>query len=291
MHQQRIKQQIKQQQTKRIKQQRIKQQRIKIKQQRIKQQQIKQPLKQPLNQPSKQQLLKHQLLKQPGIPLHIYQVWHSSELPNSVKECIDNIKSTNPEFTHHLYNMDDCRQFIVDNFSTETVDAFDSLVPHAYKIDLFRYCMMYQCGGIYLDSKLYCVNDFKFIYLTDSEYFCEDIKGMNPPGIYNAILVCKPYNNIMLKAINKILYNVKNKYYGDCGLEPTGPKMLGSFFSNNELQQLILHNEYDADIGGPSHIKFDILPILRIHPKYREECKLLNHTHWSDYWKNKTAYL
>ena len=98
----------------------------------------------------------------PIIPFKIYQAWHSDDIPESVSSCIDNIKKMNPEFEHHLFNNNKCREFIKANFSLETLDAYDSIIPNAIKIDLWRYCMLYKNGGIYLDVKYYCINNFKF---------------------------------------------------------------------------------------------------------------------------------
>ena len=63
------------------------------------------------------------------IPLNIYQTWHDkSNLPSSVENCISNIKTCNPLFTHHLYDQNECREFIKNNYKsaycwkTEVID-------------------------------------------------------------------------------------------------------------------------------------------------------------------------
>ena len=58
-----------------------------------------------------------------------------------------------------------CRDFIAKHFSEEVVYTFDKLKPGAYKADLWRYCVMYITGGIYLDIKMCPVNGFRFDYL------------------------------------------------------------------------------------------------------------------------------
>ena len=98
---------------------------------------------------------------------------------------------------------------------------------------------MYINGGIYLDVKYFSINNFKFKYLIDDEYFCRDIES-SQSGIYNALIVCKPQNKIMLQSINKVIENVNNNYYGNNSLEPTGPLMLKQFFSDEEITNLKL---------------------------------------------------
>jgi mannosyltransferase OCH1-like enzyme len=87
------------------------------------------------------------------IPLDIYQTWTTKELSPKMKECVETLKRENPEFTHHLYDDDDCYKFIKDNFDKEVADSYDNIIPGAFKADLWRYCILYKKGGIYLDIK------------------------------------------------------------------------------------------------------------------------------------------
>ena len=162
------------------------------------------------------------------IPLNIYQTWHTKKLPPKMFESVNLIKNLNPRFNYQLFDDDDCREFIKNNFEERVLHAFDSLIPGAYKADLWRYCILYKNGGIYLDIKYRPLNNFRFITMTEKEHWVLDA---DKNGIYNALMVCRPGNEILLKAINKIVENVKTKFYGNSSLEPTGPLLLSSFFS------------------------------------------------------------
>jgi mannosyltransferase OCH1-like enzyme len=76
------------------------------------------------------------------IPLHIYQTWHTKALPTHMFNNVVKLKRSHPRFTYHLFDDNDCREFIKDNFSSEVLWAFDKLIPGAYKADLWRYCMV-----------------------------------------------------------------------------------------------------------------------------------------------------
>ena len=78
---------------------------------------------------------------------------------------VELLKEQNPEFEHYLYDDDDCRNFISKHFDEEVVEAFDLLIPGAYKSDLWRYCILYVTGGIYLDIKYKPIYGFKLIEL------------------------------------------------------------------------------------------------------------------------------
>jgi hypothetical protein len=221
-----------------------------------------------------------------SIPLHIYQVWHDlKEIPSSVKHSIHLIKEQNPEFQHHLYDEPMCRTFIKDNFPKKVLHAYDSIVPHAYKADLWRYCILYKKGGIYLDSKYYGVEGFKFIQLTGKEYFCVDIPS-SFSGIYNAILICKPKNKIMLQSIKQVVKNVEENYYGS---KPVciGPLMIKQFFTKDQLHQLELKYEYVNKIKR--FITYRGVRILKYNEAYQKE-KAQQLEHWTKYWGTKQLY-
>ena len=122
--------------------------------------------------------------------------------------------------------------------TNDILEAYNSLIPCSYKSDLWRFCVLYKNGGIYMDIKYKCVNNFKLIALTEKEYFVKD-RPINMT--YTALIVVKPENPIMLKCINQIVDNVKHKYYGKNALEPTGPGLLGRYFTKPDFETMELY--------------------------------------------------
>ena len=118
-----------------------------------------------------------------------------------------------------------------DNFENDVIYAFDTLIPGAYKADLWRLCVLFIEGGIYLDIKLNCINGFKLIELTENEHYVRD---RIPYGILNSCMVCKQGNLYLLKCIHQIVNNVKRRYYGSTALSPTGPELLGLIALKNK---------------------------------------------------------
>ncbi len=81
-------------------------------------------------------------IKPDQIPLNIFMCWNTKNLPPKMVNNINKIKEENPEFNIYIYDDNDCRNMIEKYFSKEVVDAFDSLIPGAYKADLWRYCVL-----------------------------------------------------------------------------------------------------------------------------------------------------
>lgn len=174
------------------------------------------------------------------IPLNLFQTWHTLDLPPKMKQTVELLKLQNPEFTHYLYDDEMCRDFIEKNFDKDVLYSFDKLKPGAYKSDLWRYCILYKYGGIYLDIKFSSMNEFKLKYLTNKEYFVRDRFVNSTTGIYQAFLVTLPNNNILYNCIQKIVENVKNNVYNYNPYAITGPQLMSSYFNNLDIDTLDL---------------------------------------------------
>jgi mannosyltransferase OCH1-like enzyme len=225
----------------------------------------------------------------PIIPQNIFQTWHTKNLPPGMAKTVFMIKSLNPRFQYFLFDDKDCFEFIKNNFDKDVLNAYNSLIPGAYKADLWRYCVLYKKGGIYLDVKYRPLNNFRFINLTEDEHFVLDNDGN---GIYNAMMVCKPGNELLLKAINKIVENVKNKFYGESFLEPTGPLMLRKLVNENNISLNIdlKHKELNGN-GDSRYVYFKNIPIMKSYPGHaKERDNNSKRQHYGVLWKNRNIY-
>jgi mannosyltransferase OCH1-like enzyme len=212
------------------------------------------------------------------IPLNIFQTWYTKDLPPKMKEYVELLKSQHPRFKHFLFDDNDCREFIKNNFNPEVLHAYDTLIPGAYKADLWRYCVLYIHGGIYMDIKLRCINQFKLIELTEQNHLVKD--RPLPLSIFNALMVSQKGNPLLLQAIQRIVLNVKNKFYGSTPLDPTGPLLLGKIILNNRIRQPI--DLYHYSQGGYIIFKNKFI-ISTEYPEYNKERGQLHN-------KTKTKY-
>ncbi len=231
------------------------------------------------------------------IPLNIYQTYHTKNLPLKMKECVETLKKQNPEFVHHLFDDDDCRKFIKDNYHEEVVNAYDSLIPGAYKADLWRYCILYKNGGIYMDIKYMCADNVKLIDLIDNEYYVEDRPFEDERGVYNAVMICKKGDLKLINAINLIVNNVKQKYYGKSPLYPTGPGLLGKIFTDDEYNNIpfkFIADTKNVYLNESNKIinKTNNKVLFVTYPDYRKEQGLYNdkYPHYSILWKEQKIY-
>lgn len=82
------------------------------------------------------------------IPKIIFQTYYKKEkIPQKV---YDNISKYCKGYEHCIYDDKDCIEFLTKYFKKNVVDKFNEL-EGAHKADLFRYCVLYIYGGIYLN--------------------------------------------------------------------------------------------------------------------------------------------
>jgi hypothetical protein len=112
--------------------------------------------------------------------------------------------------------------------------------------------------------------------------------------IYNALIAVYPNNNIMLNCINKIVSNVKQKFYGNCALHPTGPRLFGNYFTNKQRLDLPLYFSRDNNNNLKSdrdYITYNNTIILINYEEYRKEQHETQETeYYSILWKKKNIY-
>lgn len=226
------------------------------------------------------------------IPCDIYQTWPTKELPEKMKLRVEELKQNNPRFKHYLFDDKDCFEFIKNNFDKEVLDTYNALIPGAYKADLWRYCVLYKNGGIYLDIKFKCINNFRLIELTEAEHFVKDI---NNHGIYNAFMVCKPGNELMLHAISRIVSNYKSNFYGESPLHPTGPSLLRDIINSNKIHNVnvdMLHQHNDQHPGVVSYRKRFVLSTTypEYHAEQHESYKKKNKERYETLWNERRIY-
>ena len=105
-------------------------------------------------------------------------------------------------------------------------------------------------------------------------------------------MVCKAKNEILLKAIYQIVENVKNKYYGNSFLEPTGPGLLAKYFTNEEKSTFKIKHILKGQDETDKYILFNNFPIFRCYSGYTNDRNVFSpKKHYSILWNKRRIYL
>jgi mannosyltransferase OCH1-like enzyme len=214
------------------------------------------------------------------VPRVIYQTWESHEMPTRMMAAGAALREANPGFEHRLFDAPERRAFLVEYFSEAVVAAYDTLVPNAFKADLWRYCILYLRGGFYVDVKFTPAESFEG--LCTSQHWVLDnsatFSGVNH-GIYNGFMMTKPGNPLLLSIIQRLVQNVKKRYVGDTSLDITGPGLLGSVIARDACT---LYWDLRRVVHLATH-----KPVLVEYEGYREDCASIGAIHYSLLWPDK----
>lgn len=161
------------------------------------------------------------------IPKVIYQSWKTKKLPEYAQKNADLLKKLNPDYKYELYDDNDCRKFLLDNFGKNYVNAFDALIPGAYKCDFWRYAILYVKGGVYIDIDLTPLVPFSEILPPTAELVSVSDRPMNGyPGIYQAFVATIPKHPILLNCLQFTFSNIANRIELSHNLSITGPALM-----------------------------------------------------------------
>ena len=228
--------------------------------------------------------------KERVIPLKIYQTWKTKDLPEKMRENMERLKSMNPDFEYHLFDDSDSREFIKQHFDKDVAIAYDKIIPGAFKADLWRYCVLYINGGVYMDIKYSNVGDFNLIQLTDDEYFVPDIE-QSGGGVYNAFIICKPGNEILKRAIDKSVKNIHEEYYGESGFHPTGPMLLKSCFNEEDIEKMNKNGLKMCRHNDNTSICLNETPIVVVYDEYyKQDVRKNGQKHYWEMWEERKIY-
>jgi hypothetical protein len=89
------------------------------------------------------------------IPKLIHMTAGSKQQTGAIAANLDHIRSLNPQWTLTLYDDQDIERFIARHYGPGVQALYGRLNPRygAARADLFRYLLLYACGGVYLDLK------------------------------------------------------------------------------------------------------------------------------------------
>lgn len=232
------------------------------------------------------------------IPLKLYQCWHEKDLPEILKSAGEKIRKDNPSFEHHVFDFDECEKFIEENFDIRVLNAYKKLIPKSYKTDLWRYCVIYINGGIYLDISFEPINDFKFDELINKDNFSSEVGGLmghgsNPyAGVSNGLMALKPKNERLLMTINKIVEHVESLYYGKGVYDITGATLLGEFFMLDEKKALTsLKRSFNSKLNGFTFNGKDILRRIEGYDKNITKNNIVKKSEYEILWKEKRVFM
>lgn len=157
-----------------------------------------------------------------------------TELSPFLKHATQTVQQAFPGADYQLYNKESLRCFIEENYEEEVLWAYDCLKPYSYKADLGRFCLLNKLGGWYLDIGTRVINPveigprIKWLAFRDIQRF-----SFTSWACATTVLYSQKENPALVTAIQLIVKNCHEQYYGITPLCPTGPTLLGQALAMN----------------------------------------------------------
>ena len=150
------------------------------------------------------------------IPIELYRVFKETE-------------TNNPSYTFVYFSDRDLNQFVKEKFP-QHCSLFKSLIPGAYRADLFRVMVLLYYGGIYLDLGNQFLRPISEIVDTSDEFVSARDRGLF--DIQFAFLAAYRGHPILNHYLQRVMRNIKLKKKGKTSLSITGPTAFGKAFNS-----------------------------------------------------------
>lgn len=189
-----------------------------------------------------------------AIPKKLFQtwIWPSSTKPSdathpplAIRKAMSTFRELNPDWHTPIYSSHlQLHAMIMELEGQEAATAFDTLKPAAFRVDLWRYVVLYHYGGVYADCKLSLVAPLSTFLPKKGGLIVDDIRGA---GTLNGFIAVPPRHPLMRAAIDGVLGHVRDRYYGDRILGITGPVHLHRCLSSlpSDQQASLVHLRFD----------------------------------------------
>lgn len=199
----------------------------------------------------------------------------------SIASNIGRLQAMNPGWRHVLHDDRDIPHYIRTHFGADVLKAYESLNPlyGAARADFFRYLLMFQEGGVYLDVKSGCSRPLDSFIRPDDELLLS--RWNNRPGqtfagwgahtddgvpseLQNWHIISRPGHPLMQAVIEAVLhnlhrYNMRRHGVGKFGvLRTTGP-----IAYTKAIEPLLAqhpHRFFDSEAAGLVYVALTLPP-------------------------------
>mmetsp|Transcript_53879 Transcript_53879/g.108199 ORF Transcript_53879/g.108199 Transcript_53879/m.108199 type:complete len:279 (+) Transcript_53879:97-933(+) len=120
-------------------------------------------------------------------------------------------------------------------------EAYTSLRPFAYKADLWRYMILWYCGGVYVDMNIQLRDDLSSWIDFDIDELVL-VSDQEPGRYWNGMMASKQRSGALAAVIRHVVRNVHDRYYGETDLDITGPRALSRALQQSSTNHHIKAN-------------------------------------------------
>ena len=196
----------------------------------------------------------------PKIPKIIHQIWIGDrDIPKQLKQYQKSWIEKNPDWEYRLWNNQDLRSYSFRNKNLEKL--FIGPLTLGERVDILRYDILYQYGGIYADFDCICLKPFDvFAHSYDFVVgISHPMFARQSPAIVlqNCLIATKPEHPIIAKIAELLTEKWDTvKYPGD----EIHTTLIRTFFSMTTAFVEEADKDGNIDIAMPPSYFFPLIP-------------------------------
>lgn len=150
------------------------------------------------------------------IPKLIHQTWYEEVTAEKYPNFSRLVSSwKNSGWDYKMYSDDEAKDFLKHHFPLEVQEAYDTILPGAFKADLFRYCVLLIRGGIYADVDVQLNMDLDALLEGDIGFAVPiDAPGRdseNGSCVWNGLVAASPGHPFIARAIELVVNQIRNR--------------------------------------------------------------------------------
>ena len=205
------------------------------------------------------------------VPRIIHQTWFEEvtkeKYPN-MSRLIESWKRSG--FEYRFYSDEAASEYLSLHFPPEVREAYDCILPGAFKADLFRYCALLVEGGVYADMDVLLETNLDAAIPGDIGFMTPvDEPGMSAGHrmcLWNGLIASAPGHPFLARVIENVVNNARNRF--------TSVDVDNSLCPNPELS--VAHSFDILFTAGPCMLGKSINELLDRHPQTSFEAGTIN---------------
>jgi mannosyltransferase OCH1-like enzyme len=155
------------------------------------------------------------------IPKNVYQTYNRYMIPE-IRELVEANMKISPEYVFNLFDEKDRREFIQSHFDERVSNAYVKINPKfaAAQADFWRFCVLYDKGGVYMDDKMRLDKDLDTVIRPDDVAILDLPRRLEKwrkePTYEQGVLIFSKKHPYLRCMIEDMVTNIERGYVPEC---------------------------------------------------------------------------
>ena len=162
------------------------------------------------------------------IPRRIIQTNFKRRLPEKMHALITKLVDMNPTYEYVYFSDAEAESFTHKECGDRVWRAYLSLRPGAFRADLWRYCVLWKLGGVYLDTDFEALQPLDVVLQETDEWLTAEDNHLG--WIFNAFVASAADHPLSRALLFEATRRTEERYLLGSVLSITGPDMAADVF-------------------------------------------------------------